>query len=283
MPPRALLTGTLTLGLVTVPIRLYTATRSEGVAFHLLHEPCGSRVQNRTYCPACAVAVPREELVRGFEVNPEEYVRFTDAEIKALEDQGSGVVDILEFVPLDQVDPVYFERTYYLGPGKGGDQAYQVLRQAMAERGRVALATYTMRGKSHLVLLRPVADGLHLHTLYYADEVASFAEVERPDASVRPGELELAVRLIEDLAQPEADLAQHTDEYRQRVLAAIEHKRAGGTLDAAELPAPAPTEDLMATLQRSLETRRPRAKASLAATEPESPAAATTSKRRRAS
>ena len=282
MAPRALLTGTLTLGLVTVPIRLYTATRSEGVAFHLLHEPCGSRIQNRTYCPACAVAVLREELVRGFEVNPEEYVRFTDAEIKALEDQGSGVIDILEFVPLDQVDPVYFERTYYLGPGKGGDQAYQVLREAMAQRGRVALATYAMRGKSHLVLLRPVGDGFHLHTLYYADEVASFAEVERPDASVRPGELELAVRLIEDLAQPEADMAQHADAYRQRVLAAIEHKRAGGTLEAAELPAPAPTEDLMATLQRSLETRRPRAKASPAAAESEN-TVATPSKRRRAS
>jgi DNA end-binding protein Ku len=282
MPPRALLTGTLTLGLVTVPIRLYTATRSEGVAFHLLHEACGNRIQNRTYCPVCAVAVPREELVRGFEVNPEEYVRFTDAEIKALEDQGSGVIDILEFVPLDQVDPVYFERTYYLGPGKGGDQAYQVLRQAMADRGRVALATYAMRGKSHLVLLRPVGDGLHLHTLYYADEVASFAEVERPDASVRPGELELAVRLIEDLAQPEADLAQHADEYRQRVLAAVEHKRAGGTLDAPQAAAPLPTDDLMATLQQSLEARRPRAKPAPAATEPES-AAATPSNRRRAS
>jgi DNA end-binding protein Ku len=282
MPPRALLTGTLTLGLVTVPIRLYTATRSEGVAFHLLHEACGNRIQNRIYCPVCAVAVPREELVRGFEVNPEEYVRFTDAEIKALEDQGSGVIDILEFVPLDQVDPVYFERTYYLGPGKGGDQAYQVLRQAMADRGRVALATYAMRGKSHLVLLRPVGDGLHLHTLYYADEVASFAEVERPDASVRPGELELAVRLIEDLAQPEADLAQHADEYRQRVLAAVEHKRAGGTLDAHQAAAPLPTDDLMATLQRSLEARRPRAKPGPAATEPES-AAATPSNRRRAS
>ena len=282
MPPRALLTGTLALGLVNVPIRLYTATRSEGVAFHLLHEPCGNRIQNRTYCPACAVAVPREELVRGFEVNPEEYVRFTDAEVKALEDQGSGVIDIVEFVPLDQVDPVYFERTYYLGPGKGGDQAYQLLRQAMADRGRVALATYTMRGKSHLVLLRPVGDGLHLHTLYYADEVANFAEVERPDAQVKPGELELAVRLIEDLAQPEADLSQHADEYRQRVLAAIEHKRAGGTLDASEPAAPVPTEDLMATLQKSLEARRPHAKASPAATEPASPAA-TPSNRRRAS
>jgi DNA end-binding protein Ku len=274
MPPRALLTGTLTLGLVTVPIRLYTATRAEGIAFHLLHDRCGSRIQNRAHCPACAAGVPREELVRGFEVNPDEYVRFTDAEIKALEDQGSGVIDVQEFVLLDQVDPVYFDRTYYLGPGKGGEPAYQVLREAMAQTGRVGVATYTMRGKSHLVLLRPVGDGLHLHTLYYAGEVVSFAEVERPDVAVKPGELDLAIRLIEDLARPEADLAPHVDEYRQRVLAAIEHKRAGGTLDAAEPAAPAPTEDLMATLRRSLEARRPRARAERAeAGEPE-PAAA---------
>jgi DNA end-binding protein Ku len=124
------------------------------------------------------------------------------------------------------------------------------------------------------VLLRPVGDGLHLHTLYYAGEVVSFAEVERPDVAVKPGELDLAIRLIEDLARPEADLAPHVDEYRQRVLAAIEHKRAGGTLDAAEPAAPAPTEDLMATLRRSLEARRPRARAERAeAGEPE-PAAA---------
>jgi DNA end-binding protein Ku len=141
--------------------------------------------------------------VRGYEVTAEEYVRFSDAEIKALESQAGGVMDIQEFVPMDQVDPVYFDRTYYVGPGKGGERAYQVLREAMAQTGRVGVATYTMRGKSHLVLLRPVGDGLHLHTLYYADEVASFAEVERPDVTVKPGELDLAMRLIEDLANPD--------------------------------------------------------------------------------
>jgi DNA end-binding protein Ku len=265
MPPRALLTGTLALGLVNVPIRLYTATRAEGIAFHLLHDRCGSRIQNRAYCPVCAVPVSREELVRGFETNPDEYVRFTEAEIKALEDHGSGVIDVQEFVPLDQVDPVYYDRTYYVGPGKGGEEAYQVLREAMASTGRVGVATYTMRGKSHLVLLRPVGDGFHLHMLYYSGEVADFAEVERPDVALKPGEIDLAVRLIEDLANPEVELSRYADEYRQRVLAAIEQKRGGGTIDTAATPAPAPTEDLVATLQRSLDARRSRASASQAA------------------
>jgi DNA end-binding protein Ku len=282
MPPRALLTGMLTLGLVNVPIRLYTATRAEGVSFHLLHERCGSRIQNRAFCAVCGETVPRDELVRGFEFAADEYVRFTDAEIKALEDQGSGVIDILEFVPLDQVDPVYFDRTYYLGPGKEGDRGYQLLRQAMADRGRVALATYTMRGKQHLVLLRPVGDGLHLHTLYYADEVEDFAEVERPDVAVRSGELDLAVRLIEDLASPEVRLDEYADEYRQRVLAAIEHKRAGGALDTTQPTAPPPTDDLMATLEKSLAARRPLATARTTGADREAPPA-TPRKRRQAS
>jgi DNA end-binding protein Ku len=278
MPPRALLTGTLTLGLVNVPIRLYTATRAEGIAFHLLHDRCGSRIQNRAFCPVCAVPVPREELVRGFETSPDEYVRFTDAEIKALEDHGSGVIDVQEFVPLDQVDPVYYDRTYYVGPGKGGEPAYQVLREAMARTGRVGVATYTMRGKSHLVLLRPVGEGLHLHTLYYAGEVADFAEVERPDVALKLGEIDLAVRLIEDLASSDVELSRYADEYRQRVLAAIERKRGGESIETIATPPPPPTEDLMATLQRSLEARRPRAAAGEAAASADAP-----KQRRRAS
>jgi DNA end-binding protein Ku len=282
MPPRALLTGTLAVGLVTVPIRLYTATQAEGVAFHLLHGPCGHRIQLQSFCPVCTAVASREELVRGYEVAADEWVRFSDAEIKALESQAGGVMDIQEFVPLDQVDPVYFDRTYYVGPGKGGERAFQVLREAMAQTGRVGVATYTMRGKSHLVLLRPVGDGLHLHTLYYADEVASFAEVERPDVTLKPGELDLAVRLIEDLANRDAQLTQYSDEYRQRVLAAIDQKRAGGTVETTVPPVPPPTEDLMATLRQSLEARRPRAKSDPAATPPEV-SEATPSKRRRAS
>ena len=260
MPPRALLTGNLAVGLVNVPIRLYTATRSEEVAFHLLHEPCGSRIQNQSYCPVCKEVVPREELVRGFEFAKDEYVRVTDQELKALSQDG-GVIDVQEFVPLDQVDPVYFDRTYYLGVGKGGEKGYQLLRQAMAQTGRVGVAKYTMRGKEHLVLLRPVGDGFHLHTLYYADEVADFAEVERPDVKVKPGELELAVRLIEDLAQTDFRPEQYADEYRERVVAAVERKRAGGTIEAREPQAPSPTEDLEATLKKSLEARRALAKA----------------------
>src|SRR5215470_13698704 len=261
MPPRALLTGSLVIGLVTVPIRLYTATRSEGVSFHLLHGQCGSRISLRSYCPTCGVAVSRDELVRGFETAEDEYVRFTEEELKTLESQDDQIMEVYEFVPLESVDPVYFDRTYYIGPSKGGEPAYQLLRRAMADRGQVALATYRMRGKQHLVLLRPVGEGFHMHTLYYADEVADFAEVERPDVTLRPGELELAVRLIEDLGHPDFRPDEYADDYRQRVLDAVESKRAGDTIETPEPEAPAPTEDLIAALQQSLDTPRPRARA----------------------
>ena len=280
MPPRALLTGSLALGLVTVPVRLYTATRSEAIAFHLLHDRCGGRVQYRSFCPTCGVAVSREELVRGFEFAKDEYVRFSEDEVKRIEEQPGRVIDVQEFVPRASVDPVYFDRTYYLGPGKGGEEAYQVLRRAMAERDRVAVAKYTMRGTPRLVLLRPVGEGFHLHTLHWADEVGSFTEVERPDVAVRPAELNLAVRLIEDLAQPEFRPEQFADEYRERFLAAVEQKRAGGTIPTAEPQAPPPTDDLMATLQKSLEVRRPAAKAEAP---PPRAAKAAPGRRRRAS
>ena len=262
MPPRALLTGNLVIGLVTVPIRLYTATRPEGVAFHLLHDACGSRIGLRAYCPTCGVSVSRDELVRGFETAENEYVRFTEEELKTLESQDDQTMEVYEFVPLEAVDPVYFDRTYYVGPGKGGEAAYQLLRQAMVDRGQVALAMYRMRGKQHLVLLRPVGDGLQVHTLHYADEVADFGEVERPDVALRPGELELAVRLIEDLAHAEFRPEVYTDEYRQRVLSAVDSKRAGGTIETPEPEAPAATEDLIAALRQSLDAPRSRRRAS---------------------
>jgi len=280
MPPRALLTGSLVLGLVTVPVRVYTATSSEAIAFHLLHDRCGSRVQYRSFCPTCGVAVTRDELVRGFEFAKDEYVRFTEEEVKRIEEQPGRVIDVQEFVPRASVDPVYFDRTYYLGPGKGGEEAYQVLRRAMADLDRVAVAKYTMRGAPRLVLVRPVGEGFHLHTLHWADEVASFAEVERPDVAVRPAELNLAVRLIEDLAQPEFRPEQFADEYRERFLAAMERKRAGETLPTAEPQAPPPTDDLMATLKKSFELRRPPAKAGAA---PQSSPKAAPGRRRRAS
>jgi DNA end-binding protein Ku len=256
MPPRAVLTGSLAVGLVTVPIRLYTATRSEAVAFHLLHDQCGSRIGLRAYCPTCGVTAPREELVRGFEIAEGEYVRFTEDELKTVDSQDDQIMEVQEFVPLEAVDPVYFDRTYYVGPGKGGEDGYQLLRQAMVDRGQVGLATYRIRGKQHLVLLRPVGEGFHMHTLYYADEVASFAEVERPDVTVRPGELELAVRLIEDLGHTEFRPEQYADDYRQRVLAAVESKRAGETIEVPEPQAPPATVDLIATLQKSLDAHR---------------------------
>jgi DNA end-binding protein Ku len=212
--------GTISFGLVSIPIRLYTAAVSGGVSFNLLHAKCGSRIRQQHFCPVCQEVVERSGLVKGFEFRKDEYVRFADEELKSLEGEASKTIDIAEFVPLPTVDPVYFEKTYYLGPDKGGEKAYRLLSDAMAKTDRVALAKFVMRGKESLVLIRPAQGGLVLHTMYFADEVRDFGEVERGQgARIKDGELELAVRLIDELSQGEFRPEQYQDEYRLRVLA----------------------------------------------------------------
>src|SRR6266851_2831900 len=167
MPAHSIGSGTISFGLVAIPIRLYTAAVSAGVSFHLLHTTCGTRIRQQTYCPVDHAVVERGELVKGYEVAKDHYVPVTEEELQALEGATSTVIDIREFVPLPRVDPIYFERTYYLGPAKGGAKAYRLLAQAMATTGRVALATCVLRGKERLVLLRSAPPGLLLHTLYF--------------------------------------------------------------------------------------------------------------------
>src|SRR5229473_1109399 len=147
MPAHSIGSGTISFGLVAIPIRLYTAAVSAGVSFLLLHATCGTRIRQQTYCPVDHEVVERGELVKGYEVATDQYVPVTDAELQALEGAASTVIDITEFVPLARVDPIYFERTYYLGPATGGAKAYHLLAQAMATTGRVALATFVLRGK----------------------------------------------------------------------------------------------------------------------------------------
>ena len=231
MPPHSIGSGTISFGLVSIPIRLYTAASSASVSFNLLHAKCGSRIRQQTYCPVDQEVVERTALVKGYEVQKDEYVRFTDEELKALEGEASKVIDIAEFVPLGKVDPIYFEKTYYLGPDKGGEKAYRLLADAMARTDRVALAKFVMRGKESLVLIRAAQGGLMLHTMYFADEVRDFGEIEKgQSAKIKEGELELAVRLVDELLHEEFAPAQYDDDYRQRVLAAVEQKvsRAGG-------------------------------------------------------
>src|SRR6266481_1070191 len=178
-------------------------------------------------------------LVKGYEFAKDQYVRFTDEELKALEGEASKVIDIAEFVPLATVDPIFFEKTYYLGPDKGGEKPYRLLADAMAKSDKVALATFVMRGKESLVLVRPAQDGLMLHTMYFADEVRDFGEIEKgKSVKLRDGELELAERLIGELSHDEFKPEQYQDEYRNRVLEVVNSKVEGKEITAAALLAP---------------------------------------------
>ena len=259
MPPHSIGGGTISFGLVSIPIRMYTAASSANVTFNMLHAKCGSRIRQQTFCPVCNEVVDRAGLVKAHEVAKDQYVRVSDEELKALEGEASRTIDIVEFVPLSKVDPVYFEKSYYLGPDKGGEKAYRLLSDAMAKSERVALATFVMRGKESLVLIRSAGDGLMLHTMYFADEVRSFAEIDKGDsAKIRPGEMELAQQLIDGLSNDDFKPESYEDSYRQRVMDLISSKVEGKevTLAAAE-PARAQVIDLMDALKESLAKRVP--------------------------
>src|SRR5262245_38700301 len=228
MPPHSIGSGTISFGLVSIPIRMYTAASSESVSCNQLHPKCGGRVRQQMICPTCNEVVERSSLAKGYEFAKDQYVQFTEEELKALEGEASKMIDIVEFVPLAQVDPIYFENTYYLGPDKGGEKAYRLLTDAMGKAGRVALAKFVMRGKENVVLIRPSQNGLMLHTMYFADEIRDFGEVDKgEDAKVKPGELELAQRLVAELTSEAFKPEQYADEYRGRVLAAVEQKVEG--------------------------------------------------------
>ena len=244
----------MSFGLVSIPVRLYVATHSEQPSFNMIHGVCKSRIKQQIWCPRCERPVERNELVKGREVAKDQYVLFTDEELKALEAAASQAIDIQEFVPLADVDPVYFQDTHYLGPDKGGDKAYQLLAEAMRDTGMVALAQHVSRGKERLVLIRPFADGLALHTLCYADEVRAFDEIERgPKATVKPAETSLARKLIEQLAADGFAPQQYHDHWRERLQEAVDQKIAGEEVAVpAVQPAQAKVIDLMEALKQSL-------------------------------
>ena len=259
MPPHALGSGTISFGLVSIPIKLYTAATSLNVAFNLLHAKCGSRIKQQTFCPTDNETVERAELTRGYEFAKDQYVRVADEELKALEGEASKMIDIAEFVPLAKVDPIYFEKTYYLGADKGGEKPYRLLADAMEKSGQVALATFVMRGKESLVLIRAAQGGLMLHTMYFADEVRAFTDVDKGEsAKINDGELDLAIKLIDGLAADDFDPARYKDAYRERVMEMLRKKAEGQELAAA--PAPAQRRqviDLMEALKESLAARKP--------------------------
>ena len=257
MPPHSIGSGTLSFGLVSVPVKMYTAASSASVSFNQLHEKCGGRIKQQQVCPACNEVVERSSLVKGYEFAKDQYVRFTEEEIKKLEAEASQSIDILEFVPLEKIDPIYFEKTYYLGPDKGGSKAYRLLCDVMVQTSRVALAKYVMRGKESLVVIRPSQDGLMLHTMYFSDEVRDFGQIDKgTDATIKPAELSLAIKLVDELSGAEFKPEQYRDEYRDRILGVVESKVEGKEI-TSQAPQVQRTQviDLMDALKQSLEGR----------------------------
>jgi DNA end-binding protein Ku len=254
MPPRSIGSGAISFGLVSIPVKLYVATSSESPSFNLLHAVCGSRIRQQRFCPACNKVVEREEVIRGYEFAKDQYVKVTDEELKALEGEASQAIEISEFVPLAKVDPIYFERSYYLGPDKGGEKAYRLLADTMTQVGKVALAKFVLRGKENLVIIRPVQKGLILHTMYFANEVRNFDEVAKAEAAKITGpEINLAIRLIDELSNDEFEPEKYKDEYGQRVLDLVNEKAQGKEITLAQPQARrGQVIDLVAALKESL-------------------------------
>ena len=255
MSARAISSGTVSFGLVTIPIKLYsTGEPAAGISFNMLHKTCSTPVKQRYYCPTDDRLVERDEIAKGYEYAKGQYVLFSDEELKALNPEPTNSVDIAEFVPLDEVDPVYFDRAYYLGPDKAGDRAYRLLARAMRQTSRGALATYAARGKNYLVMIRPFGDeGLIMQQLRYADEVRSFSEVPLGSAEIKPAELDLALKLIDQIASEDFKPEKYKDEVRLKTRELIDQKIAGQEITAPPQEAPkAQIIDLMEALKASL-------------------------------
>jgi len=247
--------ATITFGLVSIPVKLYTTSESsESISFRLLHSTCHTPLKRPYWCPKDEVMVEREEIVKGFEYAKDQYVLFTDEEIKAVEEEVTKAIEIEEFVPLEQVGPVFFDKAYYLGPDKGGSRPYRLLAKAMSKKGLGGLASYRARGKQYLVLVRPYEDGLLMQQLRYANEVKPWSEVPVDDkAKVKDEELKLALQLIDQTAKKKFEPDKYEDAVKARMLEAIEQKVAGEEITFAAEEAPtAKVIDLMEALKASL-------------------------------
>jgi DNA end-binding protein Ku len=279
MAARSIASLTVSFGLVSIPVKLYSATEaSRAISFNLLHQACGSRLKQQYLCAKEDVVVPRDEMVKGYEFAKDQYVIFTPEELKALEEAGSHTAEIVEFVPLEAIDPVYFDKAYYLGPDKGGAKPYALLAKALRESGRCAIGRWAARGKQYIVMIRPVedlVDGLVMQQLLYAAEVRSLRDIDIPKMDVKPAELKLAQQLIEQQSVEKFEPAQFVDEVRARIEAAVQKKVEGQEITSSEAPAPAAGQviDLMEALRASLEKKPARKAPAAASAQPAKPAA----------
>ena len=255
MAPRAIATATVSFGMVSIPVKLYSAAESAtGVSFNMLHKDCGSRLKQQYICQKDGQVVPRDQTVKGYEFSRDQYVIFTPEEIKELEEKSTQAIEIAEFVSASLIDPIYFDKPYYIGPDKGGDRAYKLLAKAMRDSGRAALARYGARGKRYLVMIRPTADDrLVMQQLHYVDEVRPTSEIPIGEVEVRDAELKLAMQLIEQISSETFRPEAYEDDVRKRIQEAIQRKVEGSEIAISPVEAPgAQVIDLMEALKASL-------------------------------
>ena len=245
--------GSLTFGLLAVPIRLYTAARSERLNLHQLHTECHTRLKQPLFCPHCNRQVERSEVVKGYEYQPGQYVIVTDEEIKKITPRSSKTMEILAFVKQEQIDPIYFDSSFLVMPEKDSEKAYALLLKTLEDTARVAIATVTMHQREYTVFIRPRKHGLTLHTMYFANEirkVAGYGEIEK-NIKLKPQEIKLAEQLVETLSEDFKPQKYH-DTFQERLRELIEAKRKGATITVEKEPARAPVIDMMEALKRSL-------------------------------
>jgi len=259
MAARSIASLTVSFGLVSIPVKLYSATEaSKSISFNMLHKTCGSRLKQQYLCLKEEIPVAREEMVKGYEFAKDQYVVFTPEELKAFDEAGTHLAEISEFVPLESVDPVYFDKAYYLAPDKGGAKPYALLAKALRESQKCALGRWAARGKQYIVMIRAIEDGLVMQQLLYAGEVRSMKDIEIPPTEVKDNELKLAKQLIEAQSVEAFDPSQYTDTVAERIQAAIQQKIEGQEIAMSEAPQPgAQVIDLMEALRASLDRKPP--------------------------
>jgi DNA end-binding protein Ku len=252
--------GHLTFGLISIPVRMYAAARGERISFNQLHKECHSRLKQPLFCPVCNRNVERAEIVKGYEYEKDQYVLFNEEELDKVEPPSARVMEILEFVKLGEIDPIYFDASYYVAPEDAGVKAYQLLMKAMEESGYAAIAKLTMHQREHIVIIRPSARGMMLHTMFYSSEIRASESAPTDKIELKDQERKLAQQLIESLATP-FDPQKYHDEYQESVRAMIAAKQQGQEVTEAAQPHMAPVVDLMEALKKSLAEKQPPASA----------------------
>jgi DNA end-binding protein Ku len=247
--------GYLSFGLLSIPIRLFTAARGERISLNQLHEVCHSRVKMPLFCPTCDRKVERSEIIKGYEFEKDQYVLFSDEDLDKIEPESARAMEILEFVKVDEIDPLYYDASYYLTPEEEGKKAYSLLLKAMEESNYAAIAKVTMHQREHIVVIRPRAEGMTLHTMFYQSEIREVAEFTHQE-KVEPKEQEkkLAMQLIDSLAAP-FEPEKYRDEYQESMLSMIAAKQKGQEVTGTVHPTRAPVIDLMDALKKSINAK----------------------------